>query len=176
MIRSVEIQAGLRPHVIEDFRGRGVFALDTNAALGFDTMLPALNPDGLVLGEANVGASGPSNAGDWGAGLFSSFAHRFSVLVPPASGGSGAHPARVTQTVEDEKPAHTLAHVCFLKPTFRVGYQARVGLDAIVATHPAEISLDETSTLGLNTRLAGPVPGSPGVAGHGQVGVDTRLG
>jgi phage tail-like protein len=176
VIRSVEIQAGVRPRIVEDFRGRGVFALDTNSALGFDTMLPALDPDGLVLGEASVGASGPSNAADWGAGLFSPFAHRFSVLVPPSSGAAEVHPERVVQTVEEEKPAHTLAHVCFLKPIFKVGYQARIGLDAIVAAHPTEISLDETSTLGLNTRLAGPVPGSPGVAGHGQVGIDARLG
>jgi phage tail-like protein len=176
VIRSIEIQAGVRPQIVEDFRGRGVFALDTNSALGFDTMLPALDPDGLVLGEANVGASGPSSAGDWGAGLFSPFAHRFSVLVPPASGGSEVHPERVAQTVEEERPAHTLAHICFIQPTFKVGYQARIGLDAIVAAYPTEISLDETSTLGLNTRLAGPVPGSPGLAGHGQVGIDTRLG
>jgi phage tail-like protein len=176
MIRSVEIQAGVRPHVIEDFRGRSVFALETSSTLGFDTMLPALDPDGLVLGQAPIGASGPSSAGDWGAGLFSPFAHRFSVLVPPSSARTGLHPERVTQTVEEEKPAHTLAHVCFLEPTFKVGYQARIGLDAIVAAHPTEVSLDKTSTLGLNTRLAGPVPGSPGVAGHGQVGVDTRLG
>jgi hypothetical protein len=47
----------------------------------------------------------------------------------------------------------------------------------MVAGAPDELTLGETSILGIDARLAGPAADAPGaVATHGQVGIDTRLG
>ena len=44
--------------------------------------------------------------------------------------------------VEREKPAHCDYHLCVIEPRMRVGFQARVGIDTIVASHPTELLLD----------------------------------
>lgn len=35
--------------------------------------------------------------------------------------------------IDSERPAHTSYHLCVVEPRMRVGYQARLGVDAIVA-------------------------------------------
>jgi hypothetical protein len=60
--------------------------------------------------------------------------------------------------LEEERPAHTDFHICFAGPDARVGIQARVGIDAIVAGPTPGTPLDERSVLGVSTRLAD-IPG-----------------
>ena len=42
----------------------------------------------------------------------------------------------VRLVIEREKPAHTTYDLCVIQPRLRVGVQARVGVDAIVAQGP----------------------------------------
>jgi phage tail-like protein len=111
---------------------------------------------GFDVGSAVVGASGPQAPGDFGQGLFSDSAHLFTVLVPPSCDcGPGHNPRhqRLRDAIDAEKPAHTDYHLCFLKPRMRVGFQARLGIDAIVASGPPPGRLDEIR-LGRNSFLA----------------------
>ncbi|MEO8153901.1 MAG: PA14 domain-containing protein [Rhizobacter sp.] len=111
---------------------------------------------GFDVGSAVVGESGPQTPGDFGQGLFSETAHLFTVLVPPRCDcGPGHNPRhqRLREAIDAEKPAHTDYHLCFLKPRMRVGFQARLGIDAIVANGPPPARLEEAS-LGRNSFLA----------------------
>jgi hypothetical protein len=55
--------------------------------------------------------------------------------------------------VEREKPAHTEATICPVFPRFRVGVQARVGVDTAVGA-VSHLVLNRLATLGYDTILA----------------------
>ncbi|PZR85976.1 MAG: hypothetical protein DLM67_24775 [Candidatus Nephthysia bennettiae] len=172
----VEVYAGVRPHLLEDFQERPLWIVG-ETPLGFGTGMPDRDVEGMLVGEAVVGETGPEDPATIGSALFASTAHRFSVVVPTPGGTDEAARSLITTVVETEKPAHTAFHICFATPRMRVGIQARVGVDAMVAGAPDELALGETSILGIDARLAGPAEDAPGaVAAHGQVGIDTRLG
>ena len=179
----VEVYAGVRPHVLEDFRERPMWIVG-ETPLGFGTGMPERDVEGMLVGEAVVGAMGPEDPTTIGSALFASTAHRFSLIVPPPArtGEMLSRPsalerdrAVIMQVVEEEKPAHTGFHICYASPRMRVGIQARVGIDALVAEGPATISLGETSILDGGTVLGGPAPGDAAVGSHGLVGIDMRL-
>jgi len=98
----------------------------------------------LLVGQTVVGASGPLASSDFGAPLFQDEAHLFTVLVPAAK--LRKLPARelLGRVVEAEKPAHTDFHLCFVEARMRVGFQARVGIDSIVAGPPAPMAMTGT--------------------------------
>lgn len=172
----VELYAQVRPHVFEEFSARPMWVLD-HTGLGFGTGLPDRDLEGILVGDSVVGETGPQDPNVLGAAAFMSTAHRFTVTVPPSARLDDRARGVIAAVVEAEKPAHTVAHVCFLKPRLTVGMQARVGLDAFVALEPPPIALDESAVLGMDTRLAGVQPESAGAVGrHSQLGIDTRLG
>jgi phage tail-like protein len=170
----VEIYAGTRPLLWEDFRARPLWVLG-ETALGFGSGLPDRDLEGLIVGDAVVGETAPEDPVAFGAAAFASTAHRFSVIVPPA-GLDDERRALIMRVAEAEKPAHTAFHLCFTEPQMRVGVQARVGLDAILAASPDSIVLGERSLVGLETRLAEAPARDGGTVGTGQLGLDTRLG
>jgi hypothetical protein len=94
--------------------------------------------------------------------------------VVPAKAGT-VDLSLVMKVVEAEKPAHTGFHLCFAAPRMRVGIQARIGVDALVAAGPEDMTLGETAVLGGGTVLAGPEVGPASVGTHGRVGIDTLL-
>jgi phage tail-like protein len=174
--RALEIYAEAEATVLEEFDARGVWRLDA-AALDFDTRVASTSVDGLVVGSAAVGASGPEAAEAWGSALFADTAHRFSVVLPAADAASEEARRRVRATIEREKPAHASYHLCFPEPRLRVGLQSHVGLDAIVAGRAEGLRLDAGARLGLDSRTAEEPEGAPAAVGrHGRVGVDALLG
>jgi hypothetical protein len=56
----------------------------------------------------------------------------------------------------------------------RVGYQARLGIDAIVAAGPPPLRLGETA-LGRDSHLAGEPPAVARVGAAARVGLDTVI-
>ena len=132
LARAVELHTGVRPLLLEDFRARGIWVLDGPSPLGTDTVLPALSPDATVPGAWSVGAGAPEEDGVRGQYLFDAAAHRFTAIVPGYSLDQRGH-RRVREVLDAEKPAHTAAHLCFVTARFRVGVQARTGVDTIVA-------------------------------------------
>jgi phage tail-like protein len=171
----VEVYSGVRPQLFEDFQARPLWVLG-ETPLGFGTGVPDRDLDGVLVGDGVVGATGPEDPSSFGTAAFASTAHRFSVLVPTA-GLDAAGRDLVTGVVEAEKPAHTGFHVCFVEPRMRVGVQARVGLDAVLGAEPEPMALGESAVVGVDTRLTGlPADAPGGVGGHGQLGIDTRIG
>jgi hypothetical protein len=132
----------------------------------------------MLAGQAVVGESGPLPAADFGAPLFSPTAHLFTALVPGARLPSVRQRHLLRQVIEAEKPAHTDFHLCFIEARMRVGFQARVGLDSIVAGPPPAMSMSGTvlgqdSHLGDNDDDAGAVTGRLGK--HARVGQDALV-
>jgi phage tail-like protein len=105
------------------------------------------------VGDAIVGESGPLDPDSFGDPLFGEYAHLFTVLAPAGCACDGEQRSRLRAAIDAEKPAHTDYHLCFVKPQMRVGFQARVGIDAIVADGPAPLHLDEDA-LGRSSYLA----------------------
>jgi phage tail-like protein len=181
----IAIYTGVTPVIVEAFRERHIWQLGVTSALGFDTALAPLAPDGivvpdddapLVVGEVLVGQSGPLEADDLGAPLFDESAYRFSVLVLPQPDLTPARREALCAVVAAERPAYTAAHVCFVEPLMRVGLQARVGVDSIVAAPPPPHELG-TGLLGHTARLASR-DGDAGLARLGStasIGRDTRI-
>lgn len=169
----VELHTGIRPAIVEAFTDRRVWVLGVSSRLGFDTRLPALEPAGIVvperaedmtadvaagpgslgaIGSTVVGASGPLLQSQIGLPLFADEAWRFCVVVDSYRVRDSALLDELRRIVDREKPAHTDYRVTLVAPDMRVGYQARIGIDAIVGGEPPAGALD-TATLGVNARL-----------------------
>jgi phage tail-like protein len=126
------------------------------------------------VGNAVVGATGPLAAGDFGATLFSDYAHLFTVVVSGARCCEAQQRRALRSAIDAEKPAHTDYHLCFAEARMRVGYQARLGIDAIVAEGPLPMRLDGT-TLGRDSYLAGESPALARVGATARVGQNTVI-
>jgi phage tail-like protein len=169
----VEIYSGVRPSIFEAFRSAGVWILDETSVLGFDTVLPATAPDGMIVGESVVGGTGLEPPGGWATTAFDDTAFRFTVSVAGAL--SDDQRGWIKRMLDREKPAHTGYHLCFVEPRLRVGVQARVGIDAMVGSPPVALQLDERATLGVDARLGDDqtLTGTGGLSA--RVGIDTTL-
>jgi len=125
----------------------------------------------LLVGQTIVGESGPLQASQFGMPLFSDAAHLFTVSVPAAQIPKPAQRQELKRIVEEEKPAHTDCHICFVEPLMRVGFQSSIGIDTIIGGPSEPMSL-EGSLLGLDSVLGA----EPGGTHLGRVGKRARLG
>jgi hypothetical protein len=122
-----------------------------------------------------VRESGPLAASEFGAGLFADYAHLFTVIAPAGRCCESHRCQALREVIDAEKPAHTDYHLCFVEPRMRVGFQARLGIDAIVANGPPPLRLDET-LLGRDSFLADAAPGGGRVTARARLGRDTVVG
>jgi phage tail-like protein len=145
-----------------------------NSILGVTTMLAPAHAQGAVVGStATLDQSHLITVDDFGAPLFLDVANQFCVQVYQGQLKCADTLPQVRAIIEREKPAHTTYHLCILEPRMRVGFQARVGIDTVIAGPPSTISLGEGLTLG-----AGALGGEPTgqVGSWSQVGLTTRVG
>jgi phage tail-like protein len=155
MKRYVEMYAGVHALIEEPAAAIALFRLDDDIALGFTTVLGPEYEQGAVLASTAVlGQSSVLNAQDVGAPLFSDIVHRFSVRVYGAEIDTPATLAAVQRVVDAEKPAHTVAHVCVIEPSMRIGFQARIGIDTIVAGPPPDLRVGAVGELGVDAIVA----------------------
>ena len=146
-----------------------------NSILGFTTMLAPAEAQGAVVGTTAVlDQSQLIEDTDYGAPLFADVAFQFSVLLYRGQLNCPATLPLVESVIANEKPAHTTCQVCVIDPHMRVGYQARVGIDAIVAGTPPAMRLGDTSGLGTETVLGGQPAGRIGA--QSQLGLTTLVG
>ena len=169
----VELFTGIRPHIVEAFTERGVWMLGEASMLGCDTILPAADPEGIIVpdpcaagqgdppaccppqrGRVVVGESGPIAATDYGLPLFVDAAYRFDVLVPRHRASDPAVVKLIRRILDREKPAHTEYCLCLFESELRVGLQALVGVDTIVGGSEPGVRLDATR---LDFALVGPL-------------------
>jgi phage tail-like protein len=135
--RYLKLYAGVEARIEEPGLQAALWSLGETSTLGFTTMLAPAHPQGAVVGtSATLGQSHLTRGDDFGAVLFEDVAHRFCVQVYCAELTRPGALADVQAVIEREKPAHTTYHLCVIEPHMRVGVQARVGIDAIVAEAP----------------------------------------
>lgn len=143
--------------------------------LGWTTMLAPAQPQGAVVGtSADLDQSQLITNDDFGSPLFTDVAYRFTVDVYRGQIMCANSLARVQGVLDAEKPAHTLYEVCIIEPRFRVGFQARVGVDTVVAGPPRSLALGSDQMLGEESVLAGAPASRLGV--ESRLGFTTRLG
>jgi len=182
---AIERHTGIRAEIQEAYRGRRIWQLDTHSRLGFDTGLAPARPDGavvpdpcepLVVGELVVAESRPQGLEDFGEPLFDDEAHLFSVLVPAGQVVGTSEREQLRAVIDAEKPAHTDYHLCLIEARMRVGFQARIGIDSIVAGPPEPLALD-ASRLGLDA-FVGEICGARGsrVGMRSNIGQTTQVG
>lgn len=160
--RLVELVLGVEVDVIEPAAAARIWALgSTDAGLGFGTALAAAQPDGAVLDTtAILDRSHLLGEDEYGAPLYDDLAHRFCVRAYAADLQAPGTREALVRIVEHERPAHAPAHVCVVEPSARVGFQATVGVDAIVGTgarmprrEPAVGRIGDTARVGAGARV-----------------------
>lgn len=198
LIEFIQLYTGIRAHVIEWARERRVWQLGVTSALGFDTALPSGAVDGIVVadpailgktqppwgcqepervvvGHAVVGADRPLAPEDFGAILFDDAAHRITVMIPAGQAQDAAVRARLREVIAAEVPAHVIFDVCFIEPRLRIGMQARIGIDAVIAGEPAPLRLSEAH-LGEDSRLGSRSERGVGAGPNFYIGQQARIG
>lgn len=146
-----------------------------NSILGVTTMLLPASAQGAVVGTSAVlDHSHLITNEEFGEPLFSDVAHQFSIQIYRTQLHCPETLPRVKAIIEREKPAHTDYHLCVIEPRMRVGYQARVGKDAVVGGPPSEVMLHEGMMLDNRSTLGGEPSGTIGE--QSRVGMSTRVG
>jgi phage tail-like protein len=93
--------------------------------------------DRLQLGEhSTIGQFRITDVGDPLRDPFHVYAHRFTVFLPAACVGDEVTGRAVEQMIELTKPAHTQHQLELVRPSFRIGVQATVGLDTAIGRYP----------------------------------------
>lgn len=196
LLEFLHLYTGVRARIIEPFRHRHLWQLDGDSALGFDTGLPPAAADGMlvadsealrstdpawgcapervVVGHAIVGVDRPVERGDLGSVLFDDQAHRITVVIPAGQANDAATRRRIREIIDAEAPAHVLCDVCFIEPQLRIGLQASLGVDTIVAGEGAPLRLAQ-SHWSLDAHLGGAVPGV-GIGQPARIGSSLVLG
>ena len=100
---------------------------------------------------------------------FFEYAYTFTVFVPARVKTREWQRRGLEQLLALESPAHTQWNINYVEPRFRVGVQALIGLDSVIARIPAGIRLNDNQ-LGRGTVLP-PHPGRPP-----RIGMGTRVG
>ena len=96
----------------------------------------------LAIGRAVVGESGPLAQYQIGLPLYAQEAYRFCVVVDAYRAPDPQTVQEIQRIVDREKPAHTDWRLELVAPELRVGFQARIGIDAIVGGDPPPFALD----------------------------------
>jgi phage tail-like protein len=138
--------------------------------------LSGAEPPPEQSGNAQVGVSRLVGIPDPLRDPFHVFAHKFSVFVPARVRDCDAERRALEQLMAREAPAHTCYELRYVEPRFRVGVQAMLGLDSVIARTPRGVRLDGMP-LGEASVLDAP-PGRRGPrlsVGDARVGTTTVL-
>lgn len=143
------------PLVLEHFRLRRWFEAGASR-LGDQTMLwgQSIVNRSQLGSSARVGATALKTSQDPLRDPFHVHAHKFTVFVPASAGRSPERRRALEQLVAWGAPAHTVGHVRYVDARFRIGVQASIGLDTVVARLPGGVTLGRT-TLGRASVLDG---------------------
>lgn len=163
------------PLLLEHFRlRRWLFA--GRGRLGEDSVLwgERIVNRSRLSGNAQAGVSQLKSTPDPLRDPFHVFAHRFSVFVPARIRDSQVERRSLEQLLAAEAPAHAQYDVRYVEPRFRVGVQAMIGLDSVIARTPHGVSLDG-APLGQGTVLPPRQRGPRLAVGDARVGTTTVL-
>jgi phage tail-like protein len=137
--------------------------------LGFTTMLAPAEAQGAVVGtSAALDQSDLITEEEFGAPLFEDVAHQFAVQILQSSGATEKKLDELRTLIEREKPAHTTYHLCVIKPSMRIGFQCRLGIDTVIAGPLPPARFEQASAS--NSLIA--LGGEP----LGRIGEESRVG
>lgn len=181
---ALQLFAGIDARIEEPFLSAAWWSLPennseasaetANSVLGFTTMLAPAEPQGAVAGTTAILDQAHLTTGDdFGEPLFKDVAHQFSVVVYRGQVNTPDKLAQVQALIDREKPAHTACHVCVIEPRLRVGFQARIGIDTVIAGPPMPTGLSDSESLTPGLILVGTPPGR--VGGQNRIGITTQL-
>lgn len=104
---------------------------------------------------------------------FHVYAHRFTIFAPARCRDSDAQRKALENLLRATRPASTLAHIEYVEPRFRIGFQSMIGFDSVIARYPAGVTLNETP-LGRASVLTAPPhkEGGPPL----EIGDQSRIG
>lgn len=104
---------------------------------------------------------------------FHVYAHKFTVFVPARYRCSDQQRKALENLLKTESPAHTLYHIEYVEPRFRIGFQSMIGFDSVIGRLPQGVTLNETP-LGIASVLGAP-PHKQGGPSF-EIGKETRIG
>jgi phage tail-like protein len=128
------------------------------------------------LGEnARVGETALDTVPDPVRDPFRAFAHKFTVFVPACVRGDERLRRSLAALLSQEAPAHAAHEVAYVEPRFRVGVQAMIGYDSVIARTPHGVAPGQAQ-LRQGTVLDGARRMRPGtIVGDARVGTTTRI-
>ena len=149
-------------------------SLGVGSVLGVTTALAAGEPQGPVIGSTlTLDQTQLIADEELGLSLFGEVAHRLVVRIRPPAGSGPEFLDSVRRLLDREVPCHLSYHLCPIEPRMRLGVQARLGFDAVLAG-PAEPSpLDAVAGGALPTLDSPPVAR---LGPSGRLGRMTYLG
>ena len=163
----IKLYTGATAHISEPAHQLGLWTLGEDSVLGADTMLAAGSAEGAIVGTtATLDQSHIISQEAYGAPLFEDVAHHFCVQVYASDLQPGLDLEAVAQVIDDEKPAHTSYHLCEIDAQMRIGVQARLGIDSIVASGHSNFIPGQPHAIGTRVTL----PEQAGVGGGMRIG------
>ena len=128
-----------------------------------------LGSDAVLWGEELLGRSQLNSTARTGATRldttgnpltdpFAIAANRFSVFLPASHVEDSRRAGQVRRLIAEQSPADALANIVAVHARMRIGIQASIGFDSVVACWPSGIKVDE-ARLGRGTVLSGTNPG-----------------
>jgi phage tail-like protein len=139
--RYLKIYTGVDARIEEPARWASLWSLGAVSTLGFTTMLAPVPMGGAVVGTTAVLDGSRISSQPDGGEFFEDVAHRFCVEVYCSQLSYPGAIENVRAVIDREKPAHTVYTLCAIDAQMRVGWQARVGIDSIIAAGPLEAQL-----------------------------------
>ena len=128
--------------------------------------------------NAQVGVTQLKTVPDPARDPFLEYAHRYTVFVPARVRSSPEERKGLENLLQAESPAHTLYDVRYVEPRFRVGVQAMLGYDSVIARIPQGVRLGDAE-LGQGTVLTGAPRTRKGpsmvVGANARIGTSTKL-
>jgi phage tail-like protein len=109
---------------------------------------------------------------------FHYYAHKFTVFVPAAIEKSEGQRKALENLLQSQRPAHTVSHVEFVGPRFRIGVQSMIGLDSVVGRYPEGVTLNQSALGGASVLTAPPYKqGGPSleIGQRSRIGTTTKL-
>jgi phage tail-like protein len=138
--------------------------------LGIGTVLSSMEAGGATLGSTAVlDRSYLITDAQFGEPLFEGAAWQFVIEVHRREAFSDVRLQLIRDIVDREKPAHTMYRLVVIDPAMRVGRQARLGIDSVVAGGPGPGWLGDGQA---GLRLGGTPPPQLGVS---RLGEDLKL-
>jgi phage tail-like protein len=126
---------------------------------------------GSLLGDtAQLGVSKLDNTRDPVRAPFQANAFTFTVFLPARFGRTARDRAAVGRMLAAETPAHVRAILLFVEPRMRIGTQASIGFDSVIACWP-DSALGRATVLGPGD----PINPVPRIGRTSRVGATLRL-